>query len=139
MLAIGVGGRAARDDDAAAGAAGDHRPLGLLAGQAAVRLAEPTSRGSGPGSAAASPCVRGWSGSTTALVLGVMALGLTGLKASGLTNAQSFRGHPDSVTGQQVLDQHFPAGAGQPVVVVGNAAPAAQLAAALRAVQASPA
>src|SRR5215469_15367385 len=30
----------------------------------------------------------------TALVLGAMALGLTGLKASGLTNAQSFRGHP---------------------------------------------
>ena len=71
---------------------------------------------------------------TTALVLGVMALGLTGLKASGLTNAESFRGHPDSVAGQTVLDQHFPAGAGQPVEVFGNAASAAQLAAALRAV-----
>ena len=55
---------------------------------------------------------------TTALILGVMALGLTGLKANGLTNAQSFRGHPDSVVGQSVLDQHFPAGAGQPVQVV---------------------
>ena len=52
---------------------------------------------------------------TTAVVLGAMALGLTGLKASGLTNAQSFRGHPDSVVGQTVIDQHFPAGAGQPV------------------------
>ena len=31
---------------------------------------------------------------TTAVILGVLALGLTGLKASGLTNAQSFRGHP---------------------------------------------
>ena len=71
---------------------------------------------------------------TTALILGVMALGLTGLKASGLTNAESFRGHPDSVAGQTVLDQHFPAGAGQPVEVFGNAASAAQLAAALRAV-----
>jgi putative drug exporter of the RND superfamily len=71
---------------------------------------------------------------TTALILGVMALGLTGLKASGLTNAESFRGHPDSVTGQAVLDQHFPAGAGQPVEVFGNAASAAQLYAALRAV-----
>ncbi|HMH89452.1 MAG TPA: MMPL family transporter, partial [Streptosporangiaceae bacterium] len=71
---------------------------------------------------------------TTALLLGAMALGLTGLKASGLTNAQSFRGHPDSVAGQAVLDQHFPAGAGQPVQVYGNAASAAQLAAALRAV-----
>src|SRR6266568_1324319 len=71
---------------------------------------------------------------TTAVLLGAMALGLTGLKASGLTNAQSFRGHPDSVAGQAVLDQHFPAGAGQPVEVFGNAASGAQLAAALRAV-----
>jgi putative drug exporter of the RND superfamily len=57
---------------------------------------------------------------TTAVVLGVLALGLTGLKASGLTSAQSFRGHPDSVTGETVLAAHFPAGAGQPVVVIGN-------------------
>ena len=71
---------------------------------------------------------------STAVVLGAMALGLTGLKASGLTNAESFRGHPDSVAGQTVLDQHFPAGAGQPVEMFGNAASAAQLAAALRAV-----
>ncbi len=47
---------------------------------------------------------------TAALVLGAMAFGLTGLKASGLATAQSFRGHPDSVAGQQVLDQHLPAG-----------------------------
>ncbi len=57
---------------------------------------------------------------TTAVVLGVLALGLTGLKASGLTSAQSFRGHPDSVTGETVLAAHFPAGAGQPVIVIGN-------------------
>jgi putative drug exporter of the RND superfamily len=68
----------------------------------------------------------------TALVLGVMALGLTGLKASGLTAAQSFAGHhPDSVAGQQVLDKHFPAGVGQPVVVVGDPAASAQLRTAL--------
>jgi RND superfamily putative drug exporter len=61
----------------------------------------------------------------TALVLGVMALGLTGLKASGLTAAESFVGHhPESVTGQQVLDAHFPAGGGQPVVVVSHTAQA---------------
>jgi RND superfamily putative drug exporter len=65
---------------------------------------------------------------TTALILGAMALGLTGLKASGLTAADSFAGHhPDSVVGQQVLDRHFPAGAGQPVVVVGDPASAAAL------------
>jgi RND superfamily putative drug exporter len=57
---------------------------------------------------------------TGAVVLGVMALGLTGLKASGLTNAQSFRGHPESVTGETVLARHFPAGAGQPVIVIGS-------------------
>ncbi len=70
---------------------------------------------------------------TTAVVLGAMALGLTGLKASGLTNAQAFRGHPDSVTGQTVLDQHFSGGGGQPVVVVGKPSAAAQLTAAFKA------
>jgi RND superfamily putative drug exporter len=63
-----------------------------------------------------------------AVVLGAMALGLIGLKASGLTAAESFAGHhPDSVAGQAVIDQNFPAGAGQPVVVAGNEAQAAQL------------
>ena len=69
---------------------------------------------------------------TAALVLGVMALGLTGLKANGLSNAASFRGTPDSVVGEQVLTRHFPAGAGQPVVVIGNPSAGPQLAAALR-------
>jgi putative drug exporter of the RND superfamily len=64
---------------------------------------------------------------TGALVLGVLALGLTTLKASGLTNAQAFRGHPDSVTGEAVLAAHFPAGAGQPVIVIGNPAKTAAL------------
>jgi RND superfamily putative drug exporter len=67
---------------------------------------------------------------TTAVILGVLALGLTGLKASGLTNAQSFRGHPDSVAGEAVLAAHFPAGAGEPVVVIGNPGAAASLRAA---------
>src|SRR5215471_6277063 len=64
---------------------------------------------------------------TTAVLLGVLALGLTGLKASGLTNAQSFRGHPDSVVGASVLAEHFPAGAGEPVIVIGNEGSAAAL------------
>src|SRR5262249_40257348 len=57
---------------------------------------------------------------TTAVILGVLTLGLTGLKASGLTNAQSFRGRPDSVVGESVLAQHFPAGAGTPVIAIGT-------------------
>ncbi|HYB17615.1 MAG TPA: MMPL family transporter [Streptosporangiaceae bacterium] len=69
----------------------------------------------------------------TAVLLGVLALGLTGLKASGLTNAQSFRGTPDSVTGQTVLAAHFPAGAGQPVIVIGSPGAAAPLRAAFAA------
>ena len=68
----------------------------------------------------------------TALILGAMATGLLGLKAGGLTTAEGFRNTPDSVVGQTVVDQHFPAGAGQPVVVIGNQPQAAQLASALR-------
>jgi RND superfamily putative drug exporter len=71
---------------------------------------------------------------TTAMILGIMALGLTGLKASGLTAAESFVGHhPDSVVGQTVLSQNFPAGAGQPVVVVSDVAQATQVEAAFKA------
>ena len=70
---------------------------------------------------------------TTAVVLGVMALGLTGLKASGLTNAQSLRGNPESVIGENIQARHFPAGTGEPVVVIGKAADSARLASAVRA------
>jgi putative drug exporter of the RND superfamily len=70
---------------------------------------------------------------TTAVLLGVLALGLTGLKASGLTNAQSFRDHPDSVTGEAVLAAHFAAGAGEPVIVIGSPDAAAPLRAAFAA------
>jgi putative drug exporter of the RND superfamily len=70
----------------------------------------------------------------TVLVLGAMAAGIAGLHASGLTNAQSFRGTPDSVAGQTVLDQHFPGGAGEPVEVFANRGSGPQVAAALRSV-----
>jgi putative drug exporter of the RND superfamily len=70
----------------------------------------------------------------TVVVLGALAAGAAGLQAHGLTNAQSFRGHPDSVAGQAVLDQHFPGGAGQPVQVFGSPSSGPQLAAALRSV-----
>ena len=95
--------------------------------------AEPTTRGLWArvgGRIAARPRVV-WV--TTAVVLGAMALGLTGLKASGLSNAESFRGRPDSVIGQQVQARHFPAGAGQPVVVIGSTPHAAQLLSAFKA------
>ena len=94
-------GRPARDDHPAAGAAGDLRPLGLLAGQAAAtaRPSRPT-RGFWARIGRRIAAGRAWSGSPPPLVLGVLALGLTGLNANGLTNAESFRGHPDSVVGR---------------------------------------
>jgi putative drug exporter of the RND superfamily len=67
----------------------------------------------------------------TAVVLGAMALGLTGLKANGLQNKDAFRTTPESVTGEQVLARHFPAGAGDPVQVIGRAQAAGQLQSAL--------
>jgi len=70
---------------------------------------------------------------STAAALAILALGTLGLKASGLTNAQSFRGHPDSVVGQQVLDRSFPAGAGAPAVVVGSQSAAPRLRSVFRA------
>lgn len=54
----------------------------------------------------------------TAVVLAAMAIGLGGLKAHGLTTAQSFVGQPDSIVGQQSLDEHLPGGSGQPLEVV---------------------
>ena len=63
----------------------------------------------------------------TTLVLGVLAIGIVQLDATGLTNKESFRGNPDSVVGEEVLARHFPAGTGSPVVVVGNAAAANEL------------
>jgi putative drug exporter of the RND superfamily len=69
----------------------------------------------------------------TVVMLGAMTLGLTGLKASGLTNAEYFTGHhPDSVAGQAVVDRHFPAGAGSPVIVIGNQQQGGQLLAAVK-------
>jgi len=100
----------------------------------AFGTAEPTARGLWAGVGlriAARPRVV-WV--TTAAILGILALGLIGLKASGLTAAESFVGHhPDSVVGQAVISQNFPAGAGQPVVVVSDVAQATQVEAAFKA------
>jgi putative drug exporter of the RND superfamily len=64
---------------------------------------------------------------TTALILGVMALGIFQLDASGLTNKESFRGTPDAVIGEEVLARHFPAGSGTPVTVISAADQATQV------------
>ncbi|MGH3327075.1 MAG: MMPL family transporter [Streptomycetales bacterium] len=60
-----------------------------------------------------------WLGTGGALA--AMALGLVTLDAQGLSNEESYRGTPDAVAGEQVLAEHFPAVAGSPVVIVGDA------------------
>jgi RND superfamily putative drug exporter len=60
----------------------------------------------------------------TGLVLLAASLGLVQLDAGGLKNKDAFYGTPDSVVGETVLAEHFPAGTGQPVVVIANQAQA---------------
>src|SRR5580704_2840246 len=67
----------------------------------------------------------------TAVLLAVATLGLIGLRFGALTQAQSYRGTPSAVAGERVLAQHFPAGAGEPVYVIGDARQAAPLRSAL--------
>jgi putative drug exporter of the RND superfamily len=63
----------------------------------------------------------------TALLLAAFWAGLIGFKFGTLTVAQSFRGTPASITAQNVLDKYFPAGTGEPVDVIANAASAGQV------------
>jgi len=53
----------------------------------------------------------------TTLALAVLALGMLGLDDD-LTTANSFRGSVESVQGQRLLEQSFPAGEGAPTVVL---------------------
>jgi putative drug exporter of the RND superfamily len=68
---------------------------------------------------------------TTTVILGALALGITGLNANGLQTRDSFIGTPESVVGGDILAAHFPAGTGQPVAVVSNADQAAAVRTAL--------
>jgi putative drug exporter of the RND superfamily len=69
----------------------------------------------------------------TALLLAIGALGLVGFKFGPLTVAQSFRGTPPSITAQNVVAEHFPAGSGEPVDVIASAGSAGQVRTALAA------
>ncbi len=55
---------------------------------------------------------------TTSLILAIASIGIVQLNATGLTTEEAFLGTPDSVKGEQVLSEHFPGGAGAPVVVL---------------------
>src|SRR5512132_2874886 len=69
----------------------------------------------------------------TALVLGALALWVTQLDANGLQSKDAFRTKPEAVAGEAALARHFPAGAGNPVQVIGRAEAAGQLQAAVSA------
>jgi RND superfamily putative drug exporter len=58
----------------------------------------------------------------TAILLGAAAAGMIGFKFGALTTAQTFRGTQPSITAQQVLARHFPAGSGDPVDVIATSA-----------------
>jgi RND superfamily putative drug exporter len=64
---------------------------------------------------------------TTSIVLVGAALFTTQLDAEGLTTAESFTTEVDSVAGQEVLGNHYPAGSGVPISVIGNEADADRL------------
>jgi RND superfamily putative drug exporter len=60
-----------------------------------------------------------WVGTT--LALGVLCLGLISLDAHGLSSAGQFTNTPDSVRGQRIVNAHYPAGEGNPIVIIGKA------------------
>lgn len=83
--------------------------------------AEPTERGfwakMGRGIARRPRTV--WIG--TSLALGALALGLLGLNTGVIQNKDAFVDRPASITGEEALARHFPAGTGSPVIVVADA------------------
>lgn len=56
----------------------------------------------------------------TALALAVLSLGLLQIRAEGIGNADAFTGKPDSIAGQEVSARYFPAGSGDPLVIVAD-------------------
>ena len=62
-----------------------------------------------------------WSWVATSVLLLIAAFFVTTLKADGLSIADSFTKTQESVTGQTVLGEHFPAGSGNPAVIIANA------------------
>jgi putative drug exporter of the RND superfamily len=63
----------------------------------------------------------------TAGALVVLSLGLVQLRADGIANADAFTDKPDSIVGQEVSAAYFPAGTGDPLVIVTNRAQAEQV------------
>jgi putative drug exporter of the RND superfamily len=66
----------------------------------------------------------------TTVVLGVACIGLVKLNATGLATEDQYTKTVGSVTGQQVLEEHFPAGSAEPVQIMSTADQADAVAAA---------
>ncbi|MFI1581851.1 MMPL family transporter [Embleya sp. NPDC020630] len=71
----------------------------------------------------------------TAVILGVMTIGLTNLNGDGIANKDSFTNKPQSIHGQEVSERYFPAGSGDPIVVIGKESASAAL---IQAIQGTP-
>ncbi|WP_159766259.1 MMPL family transporter [Streptomyces sp. HM190] len=63
----------------------------------------------------------------TAAALALCSLGLLQLRAEGIGNADAFTGKPDSIVGQEVSARYFPAGSGDPLVIISNRAQAREV------------
>ncbi|WP_200300535.1 MMPL family transporter [Streptomyces adelaidensis] len=63
----------------------------------------------------------------TAAALALCSLGLIQLRAEGIANADAFTGKPDSIVGQEVSARYFPAGSGDPLVIISNQAQAQEV------------
>ena len=121
VAAIGIAVGAAGDDHAAAGAAGDHRPLGLLAHAPALRLAgaDRTGLWARVGRRIAVRPRAVWV--ATAAALAIACLGMLTLDAHGLTTEDSYTKEFDSIVGQRVLTDHGLLDQSNPLMVVANA------------------
>ncbi|MFD9906513.1 MMPL family transporter [Streptomyces sp. NPDC059063] len=58
----------------------------------------------------------------TSVTLAALAVGLVQLRAEGVSNNDAFIDKPESITGQEVKAEYFPAGTGDPLVVLANKA-----------------
>ncbi len=65
---------------------------------------------------------------TTTVILGIACFAVVQLDATGLSNKDQYIKTVESVTGEQVLSRHFPAGASDPALIVANAGQAAAVA-----------
>ncbi|WP_282702527.1 MMPL family transporter [Streptomyces sp. CC219B] len=63
----------------------------------------------------------------TAVILAVCSLGLLQMRAEGISNADAFTDKPDSIIGQEVSERYFPAGSGDPLVIISNQAQAEEV------------